>query len=192
MVTRFANTVYAPTDAGYTPADRPRLDNARIRSLLVGAGFERGPAVTAESDSESGEEPAPESSGASWGLPRAGLPRLVSPFRTGAADPDHGQSPRTPAARRRGPGASSAGAPSSGISEPSSGYRGCPESAGAERTTLEMASVPVRWAPFQRRPRSHHSRRRGIRGSALWRRWPDHRRPVTRHRYPGRYPAAGR
>ncbi|HMS73610.1 ABC transporter family substrate-binding protein [Gordonia sp. (in: high G+C Gram-positive bacteria)] len=150
VVTRFANTVYAPTDAGYTPADRPRLDNARIESLLVGAGFERGPVVTAESDSESGEEPAPESSGASGSSesrpPASGQPSEPAPRTptTGPVTTD----PVRPTARTPVP--SSAGAPSSGISEPSSGTAGAPESAGAERDDSEMASVPVGVAPFQK------------------------------------------
>ncbi|GAB07520.1 ABC-type transport system substrate-binding protein [Gordonia amarae] len=135
VVTRFANTVYAPTDAGYKPVDRPRLDNARIESLLVGAGYRRGPVVTEESEEESGAETSESSE----------VPESQSP----------GSSGRTPATTH--PATTRPAQPTTGTPAPSSGDPASPSGASpsgtagsTERDDSDMASVPVGVAPFQK------------------------------------------
>ena len=162
-------TVYAPPTPG-TPADRPRLDNARIESLLVGAGFERGPVVTAESDSGPARSLLRSLQGRQ-GLPSR-PPASGQPSEPAPRTPTTGPVTTDPAARRRGPGAFISGRPVVRYLGAVFGHRGCPESAGAERDDSEMASVPVGVAPFQKDGRDLTIRVGAVSGDRARRRRP--------------------
>ncbi|AVM01315.1 ABC transporter substrate-binding protein [Gordonia iterans] len=86
VVTRFANTVYMPSDDDYFPVDRARPSQAQIQNWLTSAGFTRGtarerPAPSSAAPSSqapsSSETPAPSTSEVK-GVPE--LPYGVAPL----------------------------------------------------------------------------------------------------------------
>lgn len=70
VVTPFANTVLAPSDAGYFPVDRQRPGADQIDELLASAGYRRGAAGAAASSS-SVPSSAPSSGASGSAAPRA-------------------------------------------------------------------------------------------------------------------------
>lgn len=78
IVTPFANTVFAPTDAGYSRVDRPRPAPGAIVDLLRGAGFVRAPrpAVAPESSSS---VPSASAQSPTSGSPASSSPSAASP-----------------------------------------------------------------------------------------------------------------
>ncbi|MDL9944009.1 ABC transporter family substrate-binding protein [Gordonia sp. ABSL11-1] len=96
LVTPYANTVFAPTDRGYTPVDRPRPGPGEVTALLADAGYQR-----ADPRSEVPDSPEPGSSGSSVpsssaapsastgadsGAEVASLPTGIAPYRKDGDD----------------------------------------------------------------------------------------------------------
>ncbi|WLP90020.1 ABC transporter family substrate-binding protein [Gordonia sp. NB41Y] len=68
VVQQYANTVFAPTDPGYTPVDRVRPNAAEITGLLANAGYQRvEPGIPSTSPSE--PSTSGSTSGATTGVP---------------------------------------------------------------------------------------------------------------------------
>ncbi|MGV9713556.1 ABC transporter family substrate-binding protein [Gordonia sp. NPDC003424] len=100
IVTPFANTVYAPTDPGYTPVDRPRPSEAEITALLGEAGYVRAPEVSTPAPSAGASATASPSGSAAASSTDAStadgtasetteikpLPAGVDPYRNGTGD----------------------------------------------------------------------------------------------------------
>ncbi|WP_262365432.1 ABC transporter family substrate-binding protein [Gordonia sp. OPL2] len=96
IVTPYANTVFAPTDRGYTAVDRPRAGPDEVTALLADAGYQR-----VEPRSEVPDSPEPGSSGSSApsssaapsaapgadaGTEVASLPAGIAPYRKDGDD----------------------------------------------------------------------------------------------------------
>ncbi|AZG48737.1 ABC transporter family substrate-binding protein [Gordonia insulae] len=93
IVTPYANTVFAPTDRGYFPVDRPRPSPDQVTALLTDAGYKRaapdpgtpaspsGAQSTAPSDSSTGASGSDSSTAGDGGVATAPLPAGVTPYR---------------------------------------------------------------------------------------------------------------
>lgn len=94
VVTPFANTVLAPSDAGYFPVDRQRPGADQIDELLASAGYRRGAAGAAASSS-SVPSSAPSSGASGSAAPRAstGPSSGVSSSAPATEDPASTMSP---------------------------------------------------------------------------------------------------
>ncbi len=85
IVEPYANTVFAPSDPGYTPVSRPRPDRAAVDALLADAGYRRADPETAGEAS-----PVPE--------PSTGAPASESPSASGSSTPSTPAATPTPGA----------------------------------------------------------------------------------------------
>ncbi|GAC47568.1 hypothetical protein GOACH_03_05910 [Gordonia aichiensis NBRC 108223] len=94
VVTPFANTILAPSDAGYFPVDRQRPGADQIDELLASAGYRRGAAGAAASSS-SVPSSAPSSGASGSAAPRAstGPSSGVSSSAPATEDPASTMSP---------------------------------------------------------------------------------------------------
>ncbi|EGD56869.1 ABC transporter family substrate-binding protein [Gordonia neofelifaecis] len=90
VVTPFANTVYAPSDPGYTPVDRARPSEDAVLAMLASAGYRPGvptprPAPAAPSASAS-DTPTPTTPAAPAPADVPGLPYGVAPIQSNGND----------------------------------------------------------------------------------------------------------
>lgn len=122
VVTPYANTVYAPTDPGYTPVARDRPAPGQIETLLRGAGYTRGAPQTSSSGSGSTGSGSAGTGESSASSSPSTTPAVSSGADTGASDSSD----------------------ASGSDDDATS--GDSEAAGAE----SMAPVPTGVAPFQK------------------------------------------
>ncbi|MBM7366829.1 ABC-type transport system substrate-binding protein [Gordonia hydrophobica] len=89
VVTQFANTVFAPSDPGYTPVDRARPSGADVLALLASAGYVPGtpaqrPAPVDPSATSSAPSSATPAAPAPADIP--GLPYGIAPLQNDGKD----------------------------------------------------------------------------------------------------------
>ncbi|AUH68369.1 MULTISPECIES: ABC transporter family substrate-binding protein [Gordonia] len=88
VVTPFANTVYAPSDPGYTPAERPRPTQDEVLALLASAGYRPGVPTPrpAPADPSASSTASPTTPAAPAPADVPGLPYGVSPIQSNGTD----------------------------------------------------------------------------------------------------------
>ncbi|KJR08061.1 ABC transporter family substrate-binding protein [Gordonia sp. PS3] len=88
VVTPFANTVYAPSDPGYTPVERPRPTQDEVLALLASAGYRPGVPTPrpAPADPSASSTASPTTPAAPAPADVPGLPYGVSPIQSNGTD----------------------------------------------------------------------------------------------------------
>lgn len=93
VVEPFANTVFAPSDPGYSPVDRPRLGPAEVDALLGAAGYRRAAPEPVGSASPVPSASSSEPSSVSPSSPSGSTPASEAPSAGGSATPGVSETP---------------------------------------------------------------------------------------------------